>query len=289
MMPFPKWISWIFVCLLAYIIYVGNQSQKPPESAPKEAPATTQAAQPKDYESLRKLVDGDRWYRAINPNYIGDADIKEVSLGEGASVQCGDEVSVQVRGTREDGANFDSEHDESKPLHFMVGNAPIAALNEGVIGMKLGGQRVLNAPANQVYTEAEKRNFSEIKFHLTLKEHRAVTFDALPATAVTLIAGNEEKEPARCGAALNAHITLFNTKGERIAQTKDDVSIILGQRELAWGVDVLARGMRVGEQRLLTLPPQYHKQSTKADAALTTLRRALDSNEVRFLQIERRP
>ncbi|MBN8544004.1 MAG: FKBP-type peptidyl-prolyl cis-trans isomerase [Alphaproteobacteria bacterium] len=289
MMPFPKWISWIFVCLLAYIIYVGNQSQKPPESAPKEAPVTSQATQPKDYESLRKLVDGDRWYRAINPSYIGDADIKEVSVGEGAGVQCGDDVSVLLRGTREDGANFDASHDESKPLEFMVGKAPFAALNEGLIGMKLDGQRVLDAPASQVYSDPEKRNFSEIKFHLTLKKHVSMSPDSLSATAVTLVAGNDKKEPARCGATLRAAVTIFNAKGERIAHTSEPVSITLGARELAWGVDVLVRGMRIDEQRLLTLPPAYLKQATKADAALTKLRRALDSNEVRFVQIERRP
>lgn len=293
MMPFPKWISWIFVGLLAYIIYTGNQSQKPPESIPKEVLTTTQthtpAKAPKDYDALRKLVDGDRWYRAIDPNYIGDADIKEVSLGEGTSVQCGDEVSVLLRGTREDGATFDPEHDESKPLSFMVGNAKIPALNEGVIGMKSGGQRVLDAPVNQVYPQAEKRNFSEVKFHLTLKKHSDISSNTLPITAATLVAGDDSKEPVRCGDTLTASMIVFNAKGERIAQTKDTLTITLGLRQLAWGIDVLARGMRVGERRLLTIPPHYLQQSSKADAAHAKLRDALGSKEVRFVQIERRP
>jgi FKBP-type peptidyl-prolyl cis-trans isomerase 2 len=286
MQPFPKWVSWIFVGLLAYIIYTGNQSDRPPASTPQE-PVTTTSDTPKEYESLRQLTDGDRWFRAINPNYVGDADIKEITLGEGEAVSCGNEVELFLRGTTQEGANFDATHDESKPLKFRVGDAPFAALNEGVIGMKQHGVRLLNAPANHVYGDPKKRTLNEIKFHLTLQKHVAPKNENISAMSVTLAAGKTKGEPARCGAPITANIEVFNVEGVRIYKTASPVTFTLGKGELAQGVDMLARGMLPDEQRLLYVPPQALIQNAKADAVLAPLRQSLRSKHLLVVHITR--
>lgn len=286
MQPFPKWISWIFVCFLAYIIYVGNQSDRPPASAPEEIISTASTA-PKEYDSLRQLTSGDRWFRAIDPSYVGEAEITEITKGKGDAVTCGSEVEVLLRGTTQEGANFDPSHDESKPLKFSVGDAPIEALNEGMIGMKQGGVRVLNAPAKQVYKNPEERTLNEIKFNLTLQKFSGYDSEQLPATSVTLVMGSNAAEPARCGAKIHTNISVFDAAGKLITKTSKPVSFTLGKRELAQGIDSLARGMNMGEERLLYIPPHYLKQSTKANASLQGLRQALRSKQMVAVYITR--
>jgi|GEM_PF-3405541 len=288
MQPFPRWVSWVFVGFLAYIIYIGNQSVRPPESAPTEKPPVEASeAAPREYDALRQLADGDRWFRAINPSYIGTANIKEITIGDGAPVQCGSAVEITLRGTDSNGANFDATHDESDSLKFLVGAAPYDALNEGLIGMKQGGVRQQNAPTKHVYKDVAKRNFDEVKFHITLKTLNATKADALPATAVTLIGGSDEVEPARCGTKIHANVRVFDVSGKRIYKTDAPVSFTLGRHELAQGIDVLARGMAMGEERLFYIPPHYLVQTAKADASLQDLRKALKGNQLLVVQFTR--
>lgn len=288
MQPFPRWVSWVFVGFLAYIIYTGNQASKPPESTPEEVAATTVPQTPsREYESLERLADGDRWFRAINPNFVGDANIKEITIGEGNAVQCGSDVELMLRGTDSNGANFDESYNESKPLVFTVGAAPIMALNEGVIGMKPGGVRQLITPANHVYKTREKRTLDDIKFHLTLAKTETLVTKDMPATAVTLQSGTEDQEPVRCGGKLAATITVFDDSGKRIYTSASPLNFTLGTHALAKGIDVMARGMLVGEERLLYLPPHYLKQNAKTDTELSAARQALSGKHLRVVAITR--
>lgn len=282
MQPFPRWVTWIFVALLAYIIYMGNKAQHPPESIPQEPVEATNEA-PREYDSLRRLTDGDRWFRAINPNYIGDAYIKEIKTGEGDAVACGDEVEILLRGTDTTGASFDTSHDESKPLKFHLGDAPIAALNEGIIGMKQNGTRQLVAPAKLVYDAPGDHSSEDVTFHLSLKSHTTKDAD-MPAFAVTTRSGTDKDEPARCGETIRAKFSVFDASGKRIYASESPVSFTLGKRELASGIDTLARGLEIDEERLLTIPPVYLTQGKGANAALRT---ALSSKELRVVQITR--
>ena len=290
MRPFPRWLSWLFVGFLAYIIFIGNQSQTPPENAPQQAPVTkAEEPAPREYDDVRQLVDKNRWLRAINPGYIGEANIREVALGEGdLAAQCGSKVTVLLRGTRKDGASFDSAHEDARPLSFTLGDAPIPALNEGIIGMKPGGVRQLFAPASQVYAAAERIGDEEITFRLELVAVTAPTEDAFPALAVTYIAGSDEGEPARCGWPILADISVFDAEGRRVYRSASPLRFTPGKTEIATGVDLLTRGMRIGESRLLYLPPSWLAQSDTAPEPLTALRSTLQEKRWVALLVERR-
>jgi FKBP-type peptidyl-prolyl cis-trans isomerase len=286
MQPFPRWITWVFVILLAYILYTGNKAQEPPESVPEE-PIATSSNESRDYDKLRRLTDGDRWYRAINPNHVGTANIKDIKAGEGEAVSCGHEVEVLLRGTDANGANFDETHDESKPLRFLVGDASIPALNEGVIGMRKGGTRQLIAPGNQAYKKVGKSGLEDVTFHLTLSDHHLADTTDMPAYAVTSRTGDDSEDGARCGEPLTAKLSIFDAAGKRIYASESPVTFTLGKRELALGVDVLARDMRIDEERLLTIPPHYLEQSKAAADALSAVRKALSGDQLRVVQITR--
>lgn len=78
--------------------------------------------------------------------------VKDVRLGTGATVKKGDTVVVQYIGTTRDGVKFDSSYDRGEPFIFTVGKGVvIKGWDEGILGMKVGGQRILVIPSDMAY------------------------------------------------------------------------------------------------------------------------------------------
>ncbi len=75
-------------------------------------------------------------------------------IGEGATPQKGQRVSVHYRGTLKDGTSFDNSYDRGTPLQFTVGvGQVIAGFDEGLATMAVGGKRRLHIPAALGYGE----------------------------------------------------------------------------------------------------------------------------------------
>ncbi len=78
--------------------------------------------------------------------------IDDVRIGKGAEVKKGDTVSVHYIGTTRDGVQFDSSYARGEPFSFSVGQGKvIKGWEEGLIGMHVGGQRILVIPAEMAY------------------------------------------------------------------------------------------------------------------------------------------
>lgn len=83
----------------------------------------------------------------------------DVKIGEGAEAKAGQTVVVHYTGwlydaaaTDKHGAKFDSSHDRSQAFAFPLGaGRVIKGWDQGVVGMKIGGQRTLIIPANMAY------------------------------------------------------------------------------------------------------------------------------------------
>lgn len=79
----------------------------------------------------------------------------DIKLGEGATATAGHEVSVHYTGWLYDeaapehkGNKFDSSRDRGEPFEFSLGAGQvIKGWDQGVEGMKIGGQRTLVIPA----------------------------------------------------------------------------------------------------------------------------------------------
>ena len=77
---------------------------------------------------------------------------EDTIVGEGAEAAKGQNVSVHYTGwlynNGEQGAKFDSSRDRNDPFEFSLGaGMVIKGWDEGVQGMKVGGQRTLIIPA----------------------------------------------------------------------------------------------------------------------------------------------
>ncbi len=79
-------------------------------------------------------------------------EIEDVKIGDGAEAQSGQVVAVHYTGTLTDGSKFDSSRDRGTPFEFGLGKGQvIKGWDQGVVGMKVGGQRKLTIGPELAY------------------------------------------------------------------------------------------------------------------------------------------
>jgi peptidylprolyl isomerase len=76
----------------------------------------------------------------------------EIVVGKGASPHDGQTAVVHFTGWLDDGTRFDSSRDRKQPFGFRLGSGQvIIGWDEGVRGMRVGGQRRLIVPPSAGY------------------------------------------------------------------------------------------------------------------------------------------
>lgn len=77
---------------------------------------------------------------------------EDLVAGEGPAAQAGDTVNVSYTGYLTDGTVFDSNVDSGQPFEFQLGSGyVIPGWDEGLIGMQVGGSRLLVIPPSLAY------------------------------------------------------------------------------------------------------------------------------------------
>lgn len=76
----------------------------------------------------------------------------DFSVGDGAEATSGDRVTVHYRGWLTNGTMFDASYDRGEPFTFRLGAGQvIKGWDEGVVGMRVGGERRLRIPPELGY------------------------------------------------------------------------------------------------------------------------------------------
>lgn len=193
----------------------------------------------------------------------------DTQLGNGAEAQAGQTVIVHYTGWLFDesapdnkGAKFDSSLDRNDPFDFPLGAGHvIEGWDEGVQGMKVGGQRTLIIPAAMGYgaqgAGADIPPNAKLLFEVKLL--------SIIKTDITDTQVGEGAE-ARVGQHVTVHYTgwLFdknaeNNKGVKFDSSRDrnePFEFPLGMGRVIKGWDVGVQGMKVGGQRTLVIPPE---------------------------------
>lgn len=77
---------------------------------------------------------------------------EDIKIGEGAEAKKGDFIRVHYTGCLSTGDKFDSSRDRGEPFEFELGAGEvIKGWDQGVAGMKVGGQRKLTIPPELGY------------------------------------------------------------------------------------------------------------------------------------------
>jgi FKBP-type peptidyl-prolyl cis-trans isomerase len=212
--------------------------------------------------------------------------IEDIKVGNGKTVADHDRVIVKYTGTLKNGTVFDSnDKPDGKPFPFMVGaGSVIKGWDQGIIGMKVGGERKLSIPSELAYGSqaqgekipANSDLFFTIKLISVTKKDEmdtVVTEDKKKGTGPELKAGD------------TAYIT-YTLVGDD--GTMDDDSyktkpykMKVGGGKVLPAIDAGIRGMKAGGERVLTIPAMYGpkgpsfmgQNSFTADITLTKIER----------------
>lgn len=106
-----------------------------------------------------------------------ELEITDTKIGEGIAAVKGALLICHYDGYLEDGTLFDSSHNHGRPFQFVIGSGRvIKGWDQGLMGMKEGGQRKLFVPAHLAYGERQIGQFikpnSNLIFHIELFEVR---------------------------------------------------------------------------------------------------------------------
>jgi len=113
---------------------------------------------------LTYLLFADTIMNLFNPSPADNFDIaqmpqtgvvtEEIAIGNGPLVELGDTLTVHYVGTLSDGKVFDSSLDRNIPFSFVLGTGQvIRGWDEGLLGMRVGGKRLLIIAPDYGYGE----------------------------------------------------------------------------------------------------------------------------------------
>ena len=121
--------------------------------------AVTAVAQPSSVQNQAALAvvgaESDTQLTEVNKEIPKDMTINDITLGAGAEAVNGATVSVHYVGRLDNGTEFDNSHKRGAPIEFTLGAGQvIAGWEEGILGMKVGGERTLVIPPDKAYGDA---------------------------------------------------------------------------------------------------------------------------------------
>lgn len=204
--------------------------------------------------------------------------ITDLTEGTGTAAADGDTLVVHYVGVRStDGAEFDNSYDRGTPLPLTLGSGRvIKGWEQGLVGVKQGGRRQLDIPAELAYGDAPPESGAGV-----IKAGDTLTFviDVVaivpkpdPANApkvsipptpnqteqtfTDLIVGDGAAiEP---GQAVAVHLLAFSaadgTQIDSSWDTGSPLTFVPGSGELPPGLEKAVEGMKVGGRRQVDIP-----------------------------------
>ena len=206
-------------------------------------------------------------------------EIFDEKVGVGDEAKEGDELSLHYTGWLSGGTRFSTSKLQGKPVSVVIGaGQAIPGWEKGLVGMRRGGVRLMRIQPYMGYgsmTGPKIPPHSTLLFRVELVEHKGATpsdaFDLFPAVdsvawtdgpqglrlAVTDTGSGEAA--AKPGDRVAVHYTGWLADGTRFDTSRsrgEPFVFPLGAGHVIPGWDLGVAGMKVGEKRLLRIPPQ---------------------------------
>jgi FKBP-type peptidyl-prolyl cis-trans isomerase len=201
-----------------------------------------------------------------------DLKIKDMVVGTGREAKTGDTLTIEYIGWvsgKDRYQAFDMSANHEYPFEFVLGKGDaIAGLDQGLVGMKVGGQRELTIPSDLAYGDRGALNGkippnAALVFEVELLSVTTPLAE-LPPTKVKelktedLIVGKGAE--AKTGNVLTMHYTGWLENGAQFYRSRDNdgepIKFLLGEGQVIKGWEQGMIGMKVGGKRKLTIPPE---------------------------------
>ncbi len=89
---------------------------------------------------------------AAQPSTQSNLLVQDTAVGTGATAEPGDQVQVEYIGKLQDGTIFDQSSNHGGSFTFVLGAGQvIPGWDQGLVGMKVGGERILTIPPDLAY------------------------------------------------------------------------------------------------------------------------------------------
>lgn len=219
---------------------IGCGSKEAPPEPPKPSPSP-EAAVPAPSGKVGKL---------------------DVTVGKGAEAKLGDTVWVQYRGTlSRDGTEFDSTMGRDKaPYSLTLGDhSVIKGWEEGIPGMKVGGERKLHIPAALAYGANQQGKIppnSDLDFDIKLLYLvKPGQENVIDTRVLTPGKGTRVVKP---GDKITVDYKTMLMSGKVVDSSfdrKKTFTFTVGNGEVISGMDRGVEGMKQGEVREIVMPP----------------------------------
>jgi FKBP-type peptidyl-prolyl cis-trans isomerase len=186
--------------------------------------------------------------------------VKDLVTGKGPAAKAGDFLTVEYKGVlAKDGKQFDSSVGEA-PFSFTLGTKyVIEGWDKGLVGMKVGGKRLLTIPAKMAYGARERPGIppnSALRFEVKLLHMRK---KGAPVKIEIKELRPGKGPAAKAGDAVKVHykgMYANNIKFDSSYDSGQPIDVTLGAPGFIKGFDQGLTGMKVGQKRRVTIPPE---------------------------------
>lgn len=206
-------------------------------------------------------------------------EVFDEKTGLGDEAKDGDELTVHYTGWLPGGTRFATSKLQGKPVSVVLGaGQTIPGWEKGLVGMRRGGVRLMRIQPYMGYgamTGPKIPPHSTLLFRVELLDHKGATpsdaFDLFPAVdsvawtdgprglRYAVADSGSGEAAAKAGDEVAVHYTGWLADGTRFDTSRsrgEPFAFALGAGHVIPGWDLGVAGMKVGEKRLLRIPPQ---------------------------------
>jgi peptidylprolyl isomerase len=264
--PNPDIASVYYIVLFVAVIGFANHMREN-----RDAPQQITAAFSKSVSNIKNTVPPDvRNYSAsLFPDGKTSLSIQDIQAGKGGPTVCGQTVTIAYVTYREDNTQAAPRATKEAPLVFRIGEKKVMpALEQGMIGMQVGGTRNIFAPSHLSFgiSEFAHKDIPEnaaVRFEVELLE-TAPALPDLQGTAYRFMETRTGLGPVLpCGSPAQLHLSIRTADGRTIYASRDKgqepITVTPGKSEYFMGLEQAVIGMRSGGIRSAIVPPSFQK------------------------------
>lgn len=253
--PIPGWVKLVTLLFIAYAV-VTNPSQKNPANSVASEPV--QAAQNAVEIADEKISQ----YKNAWGKFGVALRVEDVVTGNGHPVVCGQEINLSYEAFHENGKPIGDSATSQKPYKLRIGSGKaMPALEQGVVGMAVGGKRRIFARDSLVYNGAREGIAKDETLRFDVEILSAApelkSLDSAPFRMADTAIGSGGV--IICGKPVRMTATVWSADGKKLLEIANPVGFTPGASEVPLGIEQGVIGMRRGGNRTLIIPPSMQK------------------------------